>query len=263
LTIERLQAIANRLASTRHKDRDEVAGLSAERADSIVGGAVVIEALMELARAKHVLVSGQGVREGIALSLLGGTVASTREVKEASLASLVARFDSWHAEAAARRRAIASALLRALDPAAGSAIAAALDDGARVLDTGTSLDFFERHEHVADMLLATELHGFTHEEIARVSGLVRLAGDRHADLDALSPLLSGPDRAQLVQSAAILALADEIERRCPPGRAIAVSCSVGRDVIKVSVPFLSAWSSRDLGQRFERAFGKALVVKVG
>ncbi len=133
----------------------------------------------------------------------------------------------------------------------------------RLMDIGTSLDFFERHEHVADMLLATELHGFTHEEIAQVSGVVRLAGDRHADLKALHPLLDSADRSQLVCSAVILALADEIERRCPPGRAIGVSCSVGRDVIKVSVPLLSAWRSRDLGQRFERAFGKSLVVVAG
>jgi exopolyphosphatase/guanosine-5'-triphosphate,3'-diphosphate pyrophosphatase len=263
LSIDRLHAIVTRMSATRHRDRDEIAGLSAERADSIVGGAVAIEGLMELAGARHVLVSSQGVREGIALSLLGMNVTSTKAVREASLASLAARFDGWRAEAAERRRATAAALLRALDPRATPAVAVALDHGARLLDIGTSLDFFERHEHVADMLLATELHGFTHEEIARVSGLVRLAGDRHADIKALSPLLDGSDRTQLVRSAVILALADEIERRCPPGRAIAVSCSPGRDVIKVSVPLLSAWRSRDLGQRFERAFGKSLVVMAG
>ena len=141
-------------------------------------------------------------------------------------------------------------------------IATTLDHGARVLDIGTSLDFFERHEHVADMLLSTELHGFTHQEIAHISGLVRLAGDRHADLNGLGSFLDAADRTRLARAAVLLALADEIERRCPRGRTIAVSCSVGREV-KVSVPLLSAWRSRDLGQRFERAFGKALVVRTG
>ena len=39
-------------------------------ADSIVGGAIAIETLMEIVRAKEILVSSQGVREGIALRLL-------------------------------------------------------------------------------------------------------------------------------------------------------------------------------------------------
>jgi hypothetical protein len=31
----------------------------------------------------------------------------------------------------------------------------------------------------------------------------------------------------------------------------------------VSVPLLAAWRASDLGRRFERAFGKPLVVKAG
>ncbi len=262
LSFERLREVVRRLATTRQKHRDAIAGLSAERADSVVGGAVAIEVLMELVRAQQVVVSGQGVREGIAQSVLKMRVASERDVKEVSLASLASRFDSWHPEAAARRRATAATLLRSLEPGADAALAQALDRGARLLDIGTSLDFFERHEHVADMLLATELDGFTHEEIALVSGLVRLAGDRHADLEPLSPLVTEEDRARLDRGAVVLALADAIERRCPRGQPIAVSCAVGR-VVTVSVPLLSAWHSRELGPRFERAFGKALVVKTG
>lgn len=262
LPLDRLRDVVRRLSSTRQSSRGEIAGLSAERADSIVGGAIAIEAFMEFVRATDVVVSGQGVREGIALGLLRMKLAPTSDVKEASLVSLVSRFDGWRPESAARRRRTAAMLLRALDAKADPRIAEALDHGARVLDIGTSLDFFDRHEHVADMLLATELDGFTHEEIALVSGLVRLAGDRHADLKALRPLLTGVDRARLDRGAVILALADEIERRCPRGRPIAVSLAIGRDV-KIAVPMLAAWHSRDLGQRFERAFGKALVVRPG
>ena len=43
------------------------------------------------------------------------------------------------------------------------------------------------------------------------------------------------DREPLDRGAIILALADEIERRCPRGRRIAMSCRVGREV-RVSVP---------------------------
>ena len=81
-------------------------------------------------------------------------------------------------DAAARWPACSCATI---DPRARTAVVEALDHGARLLDLGRSLDFFERHQHVADILLATELNGFTHEELAFVSALVRRRGDRHAD----------------------------------------------------------------------------------
>jgi exopolyphosphatase / guanosine-5'-triphosphate,3'-diphosphate pyrophosphatase len=262
LTLERLLEIVQRISATRQKNRDDISGLSAERADSIVGGAVAIETLMEFVRAREILVSSQGVREGIALRLLKMAVTATKDVKEASLGSLVSRFDGWQPEAAARRRAVAASLLRALEPRADPKVAEAVDHSARVLDIGRSFDFVDRHEHVADILLATELNGFTHEELALASVLVRLAGDRHADPKLLGKLIVLADRAQLDRGAVILALADEIEARCPHGQAIAVKCAVGRDV-KVSVPLLPSWRASELGQRFERAFRKPLVVRTG
>ena len=262
LALDRLHDVVQHLASTRQKKRDEIAGLSADRADSIVGGAIAIETLMDYVRAREILVSGQGVREGIALELLRMGVASPKVVKEASLASLMSRFDGWNPEAARRRRTVAAALVRGLEPLAKPRIVEAIDHGARLLDLGTSLDYFNRHEHVADMLLVTELNGFTHEELAFVSALVRRAGDRHADSATLSPLVAASDQARLDRGAVLLALADEIERRCPRGRAIALSCHVGREV-RVSVPMLPAWRASDLGRRFERAFGRSLVVRPG
>jgi len=262
LSLKHLHGIVEHLTAMRQKERDEISGLSAERADSIVGGALAIEALMEHVQASEILVSGQGVREGIALRLLKIDMAATEDVKEATLASLVARFDGWHADAAARRRSVAAALLGALEPRPDPKIAETLDHGARVLDIGLSFDFVARHELVADILLATEMNGFTHEELALVSALVRRAGDRHADTKAFGPLIADADRARLHRAAVILALADAIEARCPRGRAIVLECTVDRSVT-VTVPQLLSWRAVDLGQRFERAFGKPLTVVTG
>jgi len=262
LSAKGLHDIVGQIASMRQKERDEISGLSAERADSIVGGALAIEALMEFVGAKNILVSGQGVREGIALRLLKMEVAAIKAVKEASLASLVSRFDGWNAETAARRRAVAAALLRGLEPEPHPTIAEALDGGARVLDIGRSLDFVQRHELVAEILLATQLDGFTHQEVAFVAALVRRAGDRHASAKVFEPLITTADRPRLSRAAVLLAMADEIEARCARGRAIALTCDVG-PTVKVSVPLLPSWQAKDVGQRFERAFGRPLIVKTG
>ena len=63
--------IAGLLASRKLKKRARVAGLNEDRGDSIVGGSLAIRTLMEVLEAEEVWVSGQGVREGLALSLCG------------------------------------------------------------------------------------------------------------------------------------------------------------------------------------------------
>jgi exopolyphosphatase / guanosine-5'-triphosphate,3'-diphosphate pyrophosphatase len=259
LSVDRLAGVVDRLAATREKRRDEIPGLSAERADSIVGGAVAIQALAEFVGARQILVSGQGVREGIALGLLKMAVGSPQSVREASLSSLVSRFDGWRADAASRRREVAAALQRALQPRAPEGIALALDHAARVLDIGRSFDVVNRHEHVANILLTTELNGFSHEELALASAVVRRAGDRHAEVLSLAPVRDASDRGLLDRAAIVLALADEIETRCPRGSRIAVKCEIGRNVT-LSVPLLPSWLAKDLDKRFERAFGRSLIV---
>lgn len=260
LSVDGLEEVVDRLAATRQKRRDDVPGLSAERADSIVGGAVAIQTLAEFVRAKHILVSGQGVREGVALGLLKIAIGSPETVKEASLASLVSRFDGWKAETASRRRGIAAELQRALEPHAPASVVMAIDQAARVLDIGRSLDVVNRHEHVADILLSTELNGFAHQELALVSAIVRRAGDRHADVLSLGLARDRLEPEPVDRAAIILALADEIEARCPHGRRIAVDCQIGRNVT-LSVPLLPSWLARDLDRRFERAFGRSLIVR--
>jgi len=260
LDVDRLGEVVDRLASREKKRRDDIPGLSAERADSIVGGALAIQMLAEFARAKQILVSGQGVREGVALGLLKMVVGSSAAVKEASLSSLVSRFDGWSEERADRRRLVAAALYRALEPRVPANVAAAIDQGARVLDIGKSLDVVNRHEHVADILLGTELAGFTHEELALASGGVRRAGDRHADVPSLTPGPHAVERRLLDRAAVMLALADEIESRCARGSRIAVDCEIGKRVT-LSVRPLRSWLAKDLDNRFERAFGRTLIVR--
>ena len=103
LSRDRLTEIVELLASMKEKLRDRLPGLSAERADSIVGGALAIQSLAEFVRATHIVVSAQGIREGLALKLLGMPVGSPQTLKEASLSSLAARFGGWSRSAAARR----------------------------------------------------------------------------------------------------------------------------------------------------------------
>ena len=262
LSVDRLGEVLERLAAAREKRRDEIPGMSAERADSIIGGGVAIHTLAEFVRAGRILVCGQGVREGIALGLLKMPIGSPEAVREASLSSLVSRFDGWRPDVAMRRAGIAADLHRALLPRAPEPLTVAIARAARILDIGRSLDVVNRHEHVADILLSTELAGFGHDELALVSAIVRRAGDRHADYPPFALVRDAFARGLLDRAAIVLALADEIEARCPKGAPIAIDCRIGR-AVTLTVTGLPSWLAKDLDKRFERAFGRPLVVSRG
>ena len=104
LSVDRLAEVVDRLAENREKRRDDIPGLSAERADSIVGGAVAIQTLAEFVRAKHILVSGQGVREGIALGLLKMVIGITRDGERGLVVVARLAVRRMEAGAASRRR---------------------------------------------------------------------------------------------------------------------------------------------------------------
>jgi exopolyphosphatase/guanosine-5'-triphosphate,3'-diphosphate pyrophosphatase len=257
----RLAEVVSLLAGRKMKRRDEVAGLSGERGDSIVGGGLAIDVLASEVGAPEVLVSGQGVREGLVQSLYEPEAPSVEAVRGASLRSLTARFAGWDERTAGQRATVAAALGNALAVRAEREVGAALGRAAQVMDIGRSVDFFDRHEHAARIVLATELFGFSHREIALTAAVIAAAGDEDEVGKGLAPLVQKDDRAQVEAAGVVLALADDIVERCPPERPPVVQAATGSSGFVVTVPSLGGWRARKLDARFERVLGMPLVVR--
>jgi exopolyphosphatase/guanosine-5'-triphosphate,3'-diphosphate pyrophosphatase len=263
LSRRRVHEIATMVAARRLKHRREIPGLNDDRGDSIVGGSLAVQILMDVLQAREVLVSGEGVREGLVLGGPHRTLAPPGAVREASVSALSARFTVWTASTADRRAALAAALQKGLEPGAPGEIQEALRHASRLLDVGRSVDFFDRHEHVADMVLATDMAGFSHRGLALLSSVLRHAGDEDTPAKRLSPLVSSDDIAAIERAAVVLRVADDIEERCPPGEPVTLECRRGPDEVTVVVPQLVAWRPRKIAPRFQRAFGRSLVVASG
>ncbi len=68
---ERLESVAGRLASMTLAERKQLQGLSPDRADIIVGGAIILLKVLEYWGADRYVVSDRGLRHGMVTELLG------------------------------------------------------------------------------------------------------------------------------------------------------------------------------------------------
>jgi exopolyphosphatase / guanosine-5'-triphosphate,3'-diphosphate pyrophosphatase len=258
-----LREVVDLVSSRKAKRRAEIPGLNEDRGDSIVGGGLAIRTLLDVLQADEVCVSGQGVREGLARSLMAEELLPVDDVRRSTVRALCARFVGWDEESAERRVKVAEQLLLALELSPDPDVREGLFLAALVLDVGRSVDFFDRHEHVADIVLATDLLGFTHRGVALLSAVLRAAGDEDAEPRSYAPLVNTRDEAAVRRAGALLTLADAIEERCPRGVKVVVDCRVQKDEVVVKVEALAGWRPRTLGRRFERAFGRRLSVVPG
>ena len=78
-----------------------------------------------------------------------------------------------------------------------------------------------------------------------------------------SPLLGREDRDTVERAGVLLALADDLEERCPPGVALTLAARLVEGGVVVEMPALGGWRPRALNKRFARAFGRELIVKPG
>jgi exopolyphosphatase/guanosine-5'-triphosphate,3'-diphosphate pyrophosphatase len=260
LTTKRMQDLVRLLASRKLARRRRIPGLNADRADSVVGGALVALATMETLRADDFVVSGQGLREGVALEALKHEPPPVPEVRRSSVRAIAARFASWDAERAERRSAISLALQEVAWPDAGQHVRERLEHAAVLLDVGRSVDYYRRFDHTADVVLEGDLAGFSHRKLALLSAVVRAAGDDQVQVGSYRPLLTTEDRVPVARAAAILALADAIEHRLPPGAGPDPHCSLAGRRVLVQAPIFDPWEQESLGERFRRAFGRRLTI---
>jgi exopolyphosphatase/guanosine-5'-triphosphate,3'-diphosphate pyrophosphatase len=255
-----LRDLVSRIAGRPLSRRMTLPGLSSDRADSIAGGALVVQAAVDALGAPDLTVSGQGLREGVVYEELGDVMPPTAEVRRASVEAIARRFSTWDGERASRRTAIALALWDEMRPN-GDETREVLEHAASILDIGRSVDYYRRWEHAAEIIVSADLHGFSHRAIAMMAALIVRAGNRRPGFDLYSSLIDGRDRRNIGRGAVLLALADEVERRIPKGAAVSVQLHRdGTDVVLV-LPVPHDWAPAELSSRFQRVFGRVLSIE--
>ncbi len=264
-----MEDLVSDLTGTDLEDRKQIPGMNPERTHSIVGGAVVALALLEHAGAKRIMLSGQGLREGLArnphdLSLERAiTLPSTSVVRFNTLADLSQRFAPRYSRRGPRRSELAGRIAEVVWGDKARLLASSLRSAAFLIDVGSAVDFYNRLNRTASLVAASDLPGFSHRESAQITAIL-LAADRGRLPRKFrrSSLLPQNDRDRVGQAAIILLAADELERRLPPDvPPDSVRICGNGDGLQVSTPAWSGMAGDKIMRRWEREFGQPITIR--
>ena len=261
-----LAELARELTAVSLRERAGINGMNPERGHSITGGAIAAHALSQYTGADSIMVSGQGLREGLA-RLPGPlpwdcpvSVPSLAAIRMASLVDLVGRFVPRFSQRGKRRAALARSLGASVWGAQNRRVCDALECAAFVLDIGNAMDFYNRSNRTASVIVRTDLPGFTHKESAFLAAIL-LASERKKLPPRFrrSRLLNRDDVKLISQAAVALTVIDELDSRLPHGRSASRVRFVRQDgMLVVTTPSWSRTAGESVRQRWREEFGEEI-----
>ncbi|MTV26554.1 Ppx/GppA family phosphatase [Nitriliruptoraceae bacterium ZYF776] len=185
LTTDELLAVRDELVTLDAEGRLRVPGMKRRRVDHLHLAAVVLGRALEILDLDHVVISDWGLREGLLLDAHGvAAPPGPRELRSAEVARLRATFvtDPDHLDHVAR---LADRLFEELAAMHGLGVGdrELLAHAARLHDVGETLALRRHHLHGAYLVTNAELRGFSPDEVALLSTLVRYHRSRGIDRD--------------------------------------------------------------------------------
>ncbi|MDD1747524.1 MAG: Ppx/GppA family phosphatase [Methanomassiliicoccales archaeon] len=274
LTLAKLKKTIALLCSLDLKERRALPGINPERADIIIGGAAILETLMEEIGLQEVVISERGLLDGMLvdfLSQIEGFPSHQRmSVRERSVLQLgrSCNLDELHAETISRIS------LEMFDSAKeegvhgfGAKERELLRYASYLHDIGDFISFSNHHQHSYYIIRNAELLGFDQREIEIMASLARFhrkksLGRKSSDLEGLD----APAQRVVVALSAFLRIAEALDRsHCALiDHARFINATEDEAVLEVSAKGdcqLELWGAESQGKGFMKAFDRELRIR--
>lgn len=266
LTRESIAELLEQLAQRSRREREQIPGLKSDRVDVTLAGAVIIEALLEQGGFAELLVSGQGVREGVFYShfLQGVDPPLLEDPRSFSVLNLarLSGYEERHCQAVA---AICLSLFDQLAPLhnLGPWERELLGHAATLHDIGVSVGYYDHHKHSEYLVHNATLLGFSHREICMLGALVRNHRKGMGDLAPIEAALEPDDGQRIARLSALLRIAEYLERsknqvvrgvRAEIGEAVRVHVEAGGDAT------MEIWDANRRAGLFKKAFEREIEI---
>jgi exopolyphosphatase/guanosine-5'-triphosphate,3'-diphosphate pyrophosphatase len=262
--------LLDRLVKLPVRARRGLPGMTADRADIIVAGLSIIDALMKRFRVNTLVVHTRGVRDGLVREMIDealGTTIDDPAHRDAAIERLAAAC-SGEVE---HGRAVARLAGRLFDQLAGplelpGGDRLLLECAARLQDVGYVINYDKHHKHSYHLIRNSRLPGMRPHELELVANVARyhrgaLPKRKHENLARLS----AEDQRRVQRMAAILRLAGGLDRsRSQQVRDVLARVDDGRVVLEVAAaeePLVDIWGAERRTELFERVFGMPVEIR--
>jgi exopolyphosphatase/guanosine-5'-triphosphate,3'-diphosphate pyrophosphatase len=264
-----LAGLVERLAALPACERAKVPGIKPARADIVLAGAVVVQAVLEHGGSDGIETTEAGLREGVFFErlLADRPEPLLEDVRRESVLNIAARYrvNAAHTEHVAALALGMFDELAALELHEGDPRERELLWAACMLhDVGMSIDYDDHHKHSRYLILNSGLPGFTPVERAIVAQAARYHRKGMPSPGSLAALFGERDEARLDRCAALLRLAEDLERsRDQLVRQTEIALRDGEVRLRLVVEGESAvprWAAARERELFARAFKRELSV---
>ena len=272
LKLRRLENLIDRLASLPVSDRVKaIPGLQADREDIILPGALVVAGVMRKAGANKMIVSGQGLREGLFYETFvqGDEAYRIESLRHFSILNLVRLygFEGSHTSHVAH---LSLSLFDQLEPIHGFGAAERehLWAGAMLHDIGTIIDYYDHHKHSAYIILNAGLPGFTHREVIIIAYLCLNHRSGKPDFSSYHALLRKRDLDMVYRLSSLLRLAEYLDRSRTQNVANLHISTGGKKATLTLMPnqeheaAVEMWEAKQNAKLFEKSFGMDLKIEM-
>jgi exopolyphosphatase / guanosine-5'-triphosphate,3'-diphosphate pyrophosphatase len=215
LTREALEDLIEELASRPVSKRGQVKGIKYDRADVILGGALVLAAAMEEGGLDAIEVTEAGLREGAFFERLLGEGALFDDVRSESVRNLAHRFEH-HGEHDLHVWALSRSMFDGLAAAGlheyGAEERELLWAACLLHDIGVAVNYDDHHRHSHYLTLNAGLPGFTPRELILIGLIARYHRKGAPDASELGDLAEPGDERRLQLLCGVIRLAEQFER---------------------------------------------------
>jgi len=265
--------LLDRLAKMPLRSRRSMAGMTPDRADIILAGLTIIDALLTRFRVNTLVIHTRGVRDGLVREMIddllgGAATADTDPTHRDEAIERLAAACSGELEHGRQVARLAGRIYEQLtEPLAlvpGDRLL--LEIAARLQDVGYVINYDQHHKHSYHLIRNSRLPGIRAHDLELVANVARYHRGahpkrKHENLARISP----EDQQRVQRMAAILRLAGGLDRsRSQLVRDVLASVSddgVVLDVVADEEPQVDVWGAERRTELFEQVFGLPVAIR--
>jgi exopolyphosphatase/guanosine-5'-triphosphate,3'-diphosphate pyrophosphatase len=264
--------LLDRLRKMPLRARRSMPGMTPDRADIIVAGLSIIDALLKRFHVNTLAIHTRGVRDGLLREMIEEAAVGSGSVDEPALreaaierlaAACSGEVEHGRTVAALAGR-IFEQLATPLDLPAGDRLL--LECAARLQDVGYVINYDQHHKHSYHLIRNSRLPGLRPHDLELIANVARyhrgaLPKKKHENLSRLA----ADDQRRVQRLAAILRIAGGLDRsRSQQVRDVVARVDDGRavlDVVADQEPQVDIWGAERRTDLFEKVFGMKVDVR--